>query len=249
MDKFQFDSEYELNAKLYRDGLIVLYKKNIGRKREELILEAQKERSYQIKRSQVRSALVNLWDNKAKGNRVMFLTFTFAYDPDEREASRIWTTFLKNFKLQYHVNNYVWVKEMQQSGRLHYHVIADLRRFSIQALQGSFNSAVKTVNPFGAVSLNSVRLGNNPIVRSLSAVSRYLSKYIAKGAENYFRQKAYGFTVDCGEFSREITIDELNVICNTFGRVYIYSDSFYSLWRVTNYFDIKIYRQKFANTV
>jgi hypothetical protein len=231
--------------KLYRDGMIVQYKRQTGRKREELIKEAQKERSYKIKRSQVRSTLINLWDERKKGNRVMFLTFTFAFFPDERQASKIWTTFLKNFKLQYDANNYVWVKERQRTGRIHYHIVTDIGRFNVQAVQNSFNSAVKNIDNSFPVSSNSFRLGSNPIVRSLGAVSRYLSKYIAKGEDNTFRQKAYGFTNDIAEFSRDIPIEELEVICNLFGKKPIYSDSFYSLWRINDYFDIKMMRQRF----
>jgi len=38
-----------------------------------------------------------------------------------------------------------------------------------------------------------VRLGNNPIVKDINSVARYLSKYISKEIKE-FDTKAYGFT-------------------------------------------------------
>ena len=228
-----YDSIHECSAKIYKNGLIVLYKNHTGRSRDELIEAARQPRSYYIRKSEVVSASINLWMRKKY--RIYFITFTFAFEPDEKTASRIWTNYLKNLKLNYNVNNYVWVKERQKSGRIHYHILLDSPRNNIGKLQNSFNNIVKNYDDTLPVSNNSVRLGNSPVVFNIQQCSKYIAKYCVKSIEKKFTQKAYGYTNEISDVCREIDTFELDKLALDYDVINVFSDDFFELFILRGY--------------
>jgi len=195
----EYQTIHECEAKLYQSGLIVLYKdfcRTIP-DRKELKDYANRKRSYRINKNQVRSAAIRAFKLK-KTQHMLFLTFTFPFEPTENEAARIWQNMLNNLKTNYHVKYYVWVKERQKSGRLHYHIIIDRNRIGIVAIQNAWNVAIRHHNSDIVCGNNSVRLGPRPVIQNIYKIANYLSKYIAKNNEqnrySEFDRKAYGFT-------------------------------------------------------
>jgi hypothetical protein len=211
----------DIKVAIYRSGMYVVYNsRKHGRETSELKKIANKKRYYSINRQKVRSASISLFQNK-KSKNLLFLTYTFAFDVKESDASAIWQNHLDNLKKTFKVNNYVWVKEEQKhnNNRIHYHILIDRNRINIKNLQDSFNHSVRHICNDAAISNNSIRLGSNPIVSEINKVAKYLSKYIAKSEDNVFESKAYGHS-DL-EIKRTIDfIDFYNIIrqkkCFTF---------------------------------
>lgn len=229
-----YDSIHECSAKIYASGMVVIYKKHSygERTEEQLKWQAVQKRSYRISKSKVKSACIRAWQTK-NSNNMLFITFTFPFDPTEKEAADIWNRLLKNLKQNYHVKKYVWVKERQKNGRLHYHIIIDRDRVGVINLQKSYNSAINHVRPDVDCSSNSVRLGTRPIIRNINSVAKYLSKYISKSNDENgeFTTKAYGYS-DNMKISREIDTEELVFLCEKFGYNLLYSDSFFEIFVV-----------------
>lgn len=189
----QIDKLANSNVCLYRSGMYVISNGvRKGRSPDDLIQICRTKRQYSISRQKVRSACIELFRVKQSKN-ILFLTYTFAFDISEYDAANVWQNHCDNLKTNYKVKNYVWVKERQKNGRLHFHLLADVRQIPIKKLQNSFNNTVMSICHNGIVSNNSVRLGSNPIIRSLHAIAGYLSKYISK-ENNNFEKKAFGHT-------------------------------------------------------
>jgi hypothetical protein len=180
-------------ARIYNNGVAICWKgSRTGQKRDVLKEAAKKLRHFSIKKTKIQSACVAAWCKK-NTRYMLFITFTFAFEPTEDQARKIWDLMLNSLRNTYNVNSYVWVKERQKSGRLHYHIIIDRNRVDIKAIQATYNSAVLNICPGCPVSTNSVRLGNKPIIYSVASISRYLSKYISKEA-NEFEKRACGWS-------------------------------------------------------
>lgn len=198
------------SARVYHNGLAVAWKgERKGRSVTDLKRQAQTKRSYKVHRTKVQSACAAAWC--AKSSKVMlFLTITLPYDVSEDHAAKVWQLFLNSLRQTYKIKHYVWVKEKQQSGRLHYHIVISSGRINIKALQSTFESNFYNVTGLSHITHNSVRLGNNPVLRSIESVSKYLSKYLAKGTDR-FERKAYGYS----ELTlyKDLTVQELLQFC------------------------------------
>lgn len=188
------------SGKVYNDGTAVLYISHPGgdrRKKEEGEGREKKKtaRRYTIDRKRVRSACVELWKRK-RGRWLLFLTVTFPGSPTEKQAGEVWEQFLHSLRETYGVDHYVWVKEFQKRGIIHYHILLDRQFLNIVKLQRTFNRIC--YNKGLETSNNSVRLGNKPRVFSVKSVKNYLSKYMSKrdDQERYevFYSRAYAFS-------------------------------------------------------
>ncbi len=224
---------------LYKSGLLVVTKIN-SRNREPGAVKSMVERNFKVKKSVVQSACIALWQNKTS-EHCLFLTFTIPFDIDEKKLVKIWNSLLNNLRVSYKINNYVWVKEYQKNGRLHYHIIIDRVWVDIESLQETWNVCIKNVTGRMPKYRNSVRLGFNPIIRSVQRIKNYLSKYITKnedGSLTCFKGRAYGYTSSF-VVKREIEIFEFQ---NFFSEKYkvklIANTKFYLLYVVFDYFDI-----------
>jgi len=204
---------------LYRSGMFVINSGHRSGNPESLMKRTDIPRKFSISKQKVRSALIELWNTK-KSKHLLFITYTFAFDITETDASRVWQNHLDNLSKTFKVKGYVWVKELQKSGRIHFHLVADVHRVDIKKLQNSFNNSVLSVNSSFAVSNNSVRLGEKPIIYSIKIIAGYLSKYISK-EKQYFDKRAYGYTqmnlyriIDIGEFLQLVRDKKCFIYCD-----------------------------------
>jgi len=244
----QFNDKIE--GRLYRDGTGVLFYRS-NKQKEHINPVQKKERKFTIKKTRLRSSCLACWALK-KSKYMLFITFTFPYMPTESEAQRTWKLLLDSMRNTYKVKNYVWVKEFQSSGRLHYHILVDRDRIGIKNLQNTWNNHINNVNRGVTVSANSVRLGNRPVVRSPKAVSGYLSKYISK-TDTEFKLRAWGTSIDKNNIFKKIDVSD--VILQSYEQKnsgdyhYIIKDGIkvlhesdcFIVFKVDNYFDISIY--------
>jgi len=187
-------------GKVYRDGTAVLYLPHAGGKRslkyeqeQKTDKKTKKKRLYTIDKKKVRSACIELWKRK-KGKFVLFITVTFPGNPTEKQTCKVWDAFLDNLRKTYGITQYVWVKEYQKRGVIHYHILLDTVFIDIVRLQRTFNRIC--FNQGIPVSNNSVRLGNQPRVFGVKRIKNYLSKYMAKTADRYdvFEGRAYDYS-------------------------------------------------------
>jgi hypothetical protein len=237
-----------ITGRLYRDGTGVLVIK--ARTRENIPNPVQKrERKYHINKTHVRSASLACWGAK-QSKFLLFITFTFPYDAPENEASAIWKLTLDSLRNTYHVKCYVWVKERQQSGRLHYHILVDRNRINIQNLQQTYNNHILNINNRVIVSSNSVRLGHHPIVRTPEKVANYLSKYIAKSKDNEFNRRAFGTTIEKTALYKKIDVSQLlsGIILSDHNgwsmQLFVdnieilHEEDYFLIFRIRDYFDV-----------
>jgi len=166
---------YWWRGRLYRNGVMVFYKQRLSTNNYYMPPQSKKLRTFSINKTKLQSACIRLWGLRRKKS-LLFITFTFAFDVIEADASKIWKLQLDSLRNTYKIRNYVWVKEVQKlnNNRLHYHIIVDRDYIDIKKCQETFNNHVHCVVPDAVISLNSVRLGNNPRVCSVKAIKNYL---------------------------------------------------------------------------
>jgi len=183
---------------------------------------AKRTKSYMITNNDYRSivsAAFNL--HRLQKFKLQFFTFTFAYEPSEIISNKILTRFIKNTKKKYDKNfNYIWTKERQESGRIHYHMLCDVPFMPIKDLQDSFNYCVLAIDNCGVVSNNSVRLP--PDDRKIYkfdqiAVAKYIAKYISKERGKAFTQPCFSISRALRDVSEEITIWEAYKLRSQYG--------------------------------
>jgi hypothetical protein len=197
-----------ITGRLYRNGTACLvipprHRNNYIQPKQTAI------RKFTVKRKEIESSCLVAW-SKRKSKFMLFITFTFPYNPSEDQARKTWKLMLDSFRNTYKINNYVWVKENQQSGRIHYHVIVDRNRIDIKLLQQTWcthiDNIIRGVTHFD----NSVRLGFNPIIRNPLSIKKYLSKYISKTQKSVdFNKRAWGTTAKKTELYKKIDVSYL----------------------------------------
>jgi hypothetical protein len=203
-----------MSTSLYWNGEIT-YSAGTGNKNiKELTKMANKKRIFELSNSTYRelvSAVLKM--NYKARNKLVFLTATFAYNPTEVEARKIWLNFLKNLKFK-KTGNYVWTKEKQESGRIHYHIVCDLPFLDIRVLQETFNNCVKNVNNNAPVSANSLRLPHSHrfgnIISNPVSVAKYIGKYFSKSIGVKWECRCYA--ISCNLFPLKIEISTKEVL-------------------------------------
>lgn len=161
------------------------------------------------------SAAKKMADNKDA--ELILLTGTFPFEPAEREASKIWTNFISNLKKTYKLNSYVWTKERQDNGRIHYHLLCDIKFNSIKDMQQTYNICITNVCPGVTVSNNSLRLPDRSkwggVINNSEAVASYIAKYVSKSSNNintwYFRRC---YQISQGLFPLKVDLDYIEFI-------------------------------------
>ena len=193
-------------------------------------------RNYRINRNRVRSACVDLWHNRT-GNYLLFVTITINSDISnkkqvEKNTGKAYKILLDQLRNQYRVKKYVWVKEYQENGNVHYHILMDTTYIDIVKLQKTWNNAIHNVTGQYPQYNNSVRLGNNPRVYSVKKVKNYLSKYITKQIaeeaenRNYEGMPAYKRKQVQKQLQKDAKLAEYGIIDGVFnGKAYGMTDN------------------------
>jgi len=219
------------NDYISASGVIDALENNETLKKNEKI-----KRNYRINRNRVRSACVDLF-NSRKGAFILFLTVTMPFiladkQDAEKKAVRAWKVFLDQLRNQYNIRKYVWVKEYQCNGNVHYHILLDSTFVDIEKLQKSWNSALHNSYNIMPDFNNSVRLGEKPRVYSVKKVKNYLSKYITKQiAEeaimfDYEGMPAYKRKQVQKQLQKDAKLAEYGIIDGVFnGKAYGYTEN------------------------
>lgn len=216
-------------ARLYQSGLVVIYRGNGGtRDTKRMLQRAQIKRTFAIRATKVKSACLALWKNR-KNRSLLFVTVTDPYESTEEDLAKAWRNWLKNIGKNRKIRGYVWVKERQKNGKIHYHILFDAAYINVQYMQKAWEAAFFNATGREHYTHNSVRLGERPVVNSIDKVAGYLvpyfiktatddeersrsdRKYFGSGSRKYverFERRAYGFTGSL-ELFRELDPIEL----------------------------------------
>ncbi len=178
------------------------------------------------------SAAVNLVN--LKKYKIVFLTHTFPFDPNEKTANSILKMFFKTIKREYNVQEYIWTKERQKTGRIHYHSLIDMPFIPIKDLQNIWNHCINYYQSDIVCSVNSLRfpLHNAVIYNSeITRTVRYIAKYITKERGKSYKQPCYAITKALYQgIKREISDNEAIELIKKYG---IHSKNFGEYWSVT----------------
>jgi hypothetical protein len=128
-----------------------------------------------------------------KQHKIVFLTLTIPYKQKKGEKlNPKLNIFLTNLRKNYGLKNYIWTRENQKNGRLHYHILADLPYAPIQKINTAWCEAINHY------SSNAVRLpaDHRAIVNDLERTVKYVSKYITKDQNEKFPERCYAISQD-----------------------------------------------------
>lgn len=154
-----------------------------------------------------------------------FYTFTFANNPTEVEGNKAIKHFFKTFVRIYGESRYVWTKERQKNGKLHYHALIDSGYIPVKTLQGMWNDSIVYSCGNCATSSNSFRLPPKENRRLFAqkdviAVARYIAKYISKERGLEYEQPCFAISKNLYPLSVEISLEHYESLYDTFGIVY-----------------------------
>lgn len=155
------------------------------------------------------SAAVNLVERRQ--HSVIFLTFTFPFDIAEKQANQVIKLFFKNAVRYDNFESYIWTKERQQNGRIHFHALADFPYTSIAHLQGTYNECIHRVCGVRPDNCNSLRLPPHHSKRvgvEIIDTIKYMAKYITKERGKIYSQPVYAISKSLIDVKRELTSDE-----------------------------------------
>jgi hypothetical protein len=176
---------------------------------------------------------------KTRKKKLIFLTVTFAFDPSEKDANKILSNFLKNLKTNYGLLEYIWTKERQKNGKIHFHILCDIRFNSIIDLQKSLNTTIKNFNPEFVVSSNSLRLppGGKSVCNNNDAknIVRYMAKYISKERFNTYTQPCFAISKGIRDIKIELSINDMIEIKRNFETFNWYCDEYFGAFSIKNY--------------
>lgn len=236
--------------RLYWNGEISFSMGTGCRDKEIMTNLANKERKFCITNKTYRELLAACVKMKITAkNGIVFFTATFPFEPSEAEAQKIFRNFMKNLKLNYHVETYIWVKERQKSGRIHFHFLADIPFIPIKILQRCWNSCIRNVSPNVEVGTNSLRLPNSRkfgnLVSDISQLARYMGKYLSKSRFELWEYPASAISKNLYPLFVDITEIQALELCRSHENFVFTDKEFYArtILKNVNYNDI--YR-KFA---
>ena len=213
-----------MKIKLYENGNVT-YSNGKGNDIESLRAASKLCREYNINNSDYRNIVSAACKLGRTSEAVSFWTFTFANNPDEKQANGAIKKFFKELKREYNRDlRYVWTKERQKNGKFHFHSIVDVGYMDVQSLQGLWNRAVVFSCGSVGVSNNSFRLppkSHRSIFdnKNVDQIARYIGKYVSKERYNAYSQPVFAISKSLYPLSYELNISDERELYDTFERL------------------------------
>lgn len=200
--------EYDSRFRLYENGTVTItpgYRPFSDEHRENVRKNGKRIKKYRIDSRIYRrivSSAVNLFRNKV--NNIIFLTLTFPGYITEKDANVCIVKFMDNLRTNYHVENYITVKELTRKGIPHYHCLIDYPFVDIRRINSAWCSTFP-INLPG--SKNAVRLpkDHKAVVKDLYRCIKYVCKYFSKCRDTDYTSRCYFISHEI--VSRPIEID------------------------------------------
>lgn len=161
---------------------------------------------YSINKRKVRARLTNFL-NTDFGDKVMyFYTISFPKNTGEKIATSLLNSVLTSLRTQYNIKHYLWVKEYQKNGTIHFHlslfhfvkvrIVNDLvKKYIKHAIRKELiNWTIIGANNYNGVDISKDRNTRIPtnfaIGNKGKKIAGYITKYISKCSGN-FTSKAW----------------------------------------------------------
>lgn len=185
--------DYPRNIKLHLSGDITICSNHRRNTENIRSTGSPARRGYSIRKSTRRALLSSAFLLFLhKKHKLIFLTATFPKQfPKDVRLNPLLHKFIANLTKNYGMGNYIWTREKgEKHGRDHFHLLCDLPFHSIQKLNSAWCSAIGMHSP------NALRLPERgkSVVNDLERTVKYLTKYITKGTNVFFKERAYGRT-------------------------------------------------------
>lgn len=188
-------------------------------------------RAYSLKskhKRNIRASICYAFVHKPANSYAHFVTVSFPPSVPNDEATRqeIFKAFVKNIRAYRGVTDYIAVKEAgEKTGLIHYHLV----------LIAPFTPYKKFNNDLCKILINRGFTGSNncftsssrhrsPIVRTYSAVARYITKYMGKGGGRW--------SLPCYFISEGARVPAIN--CDNYARLSEIFRDFPPTWRYIN---------------
>ena len=136
-----------------------------------------------------------------KKHPLKWVTLTFHHDPGEikNKSLKRFLKYLshgtkakkKSKSVAGILNNYIWVKELQKRGVIHYHILADMPYRKVELFREKWQSIIKQPTATRGFNIKIVRNSN------LKYIINYMTKYMTKSSESHsekFSDRCYGMS-------------------------------------------------------
>jgi len=151
-----------------------------------------------------------------KKHPLKWVTLTFHHDPKEikNKSLKRFLKYLshgtkakkKSKSIAGILNNYIWVKELQKRGVIHYHILADQPYRKIDLFRDKWQSIIKQPTATRGFNISVVRNSN------LNYIINYMTKYMVKSSESHsekFSDRCYGMSNAVNKQSLKISDIEM----------------------------------------
>jgi len=232
---------------LYENGRCT-FSAGKGRTSEECKKIGSSGKEYRIANAQYHNIVAAAFKLARESSRsINFYTFTFANNPTEKEANcaigKFFKELLRGFDNELLIR-YIWTKERQKNGKIHFHSLLDSGFIPVKNLQNLWNRCIRFACGNVELSNNSFRLpppANRKIFanKDIIAIAKYIGKYVSKERFNSYELPVYSISKRLFPLSREISIEEYETLVDTFG---IFRSSVYEFCSVIQLNNAENYR-------
>jgi len=231
---------------LYENGRCT-WSSGKGRTADECRAAGNSGKEYKISNAQYNNIIAAAFKlaRTAQGS-INFYTFTFANDPSEKEANKAIEKFFKELLRKYNEKEirYIWTKERQKNGKIHFHSLLDSGYIPVQCLQALWNRSILFGCGNVKLSNNSFRLppvANRKIFanKDIISIARYIGKYVSKERANSYQCPVCQISKRLYPLCTEISLAEYEALVDTFG---IFRSSVYEFCSVIQLNNAENYR-------
>lgn len=196
----KFYTKQEYKAKFPNEFKKKVPKKATQKKSNQLP-KATKPHAYKIDKKTVTKRLSTFWRTIRGEKQLYFWTITFPKGTTENEGHKLFNIWLTRMRDELNLKSYLWVKERQQNGTIHFHIaihqkisVKQANRFMRASIMRGIDNGEINWQRTAAIKYNGVdiakdrktkRVVNFAKSKKAKALSNYLTKYVVKNNESF----------------------------------------------------------------
>lgn len=160
-----------------------------------------KPHAYKIDKRTVTKRLSTFWQTLSGEKQLYFWTITFPQGTTETEGHKLFNIWLTRMRDEMNLRSYLWVKELQANGTIHFHIavhqklaVKQANRFMRASIMRAIDNQQISWERHKAVKYNGVdiakdrktkRVVNFAKSKKAKALSNYLTKYVTKNQTEF----------------------------------------------------------------
>ena len=161
---------------------------------------------HKVNKKKVRHRILQYINQQQGTKQLYFFTITFPFSTSETIGHQLFNTWLTKLREAKRIGSYIWIKELQKNGTIHFHVAIPRRLNVVYAnremkvcIINSIRRGEIDYNVFAAKRYNGVdiaknrktkRVTNFAIKKGQKSLANYLTKYLTKN-ETLFEKSAW----------------------------------------------------------